>query len=237
MQRSVVMSGIGGQGIVVGTTLLGHAATRNGQFAVHFAQYGGEMRGTKCECTLTISDEQVNAPPLVSEPDVAIIMHPNPPTRLHGTAAESFQAITSTVRPGGLAIVNSSLLDLHEVTFRPDIEWLLIPVTDIGKQLGHLMVASMVAISAFAAETRMVPVEYIRLALTDVIPAYRHQLLEMDDAGLTAGERLVTAGTEFNASRDARGDVQVAAFPDTIEHRTVRIPSTGTYAFRAAVVV
>ena len=233
MQHTVVMSGIGGQGIVVGTTLLGHAATRNGQFAVHYAQYGGEMRGTKCECTLSIADEPVTAPPLVSKPDVAIIMHPNPPTKLHGTARESFQAITSTIKPGGLAIVNSSLLDTPNVEFRSDIEWLLIPVTDVGKALGHAMVATMVAISAFAIETRMVPLDYVRHALTDVIPAYRHKLLEMDNAGLDAGARIVR-DSQLVLGQDESGHLNAEALPTGSDHRAIRVPSKSGYIFQLA---
>lgn len=210
MQYTVVMSGIGGQGMVVGTKLIGHAATAMGRYCLHYAQYGGEMRGTKCECTMTISDEQVNAPPLVSQTDIAIIMHP-----------ESFASLRSTVAPGGLAIVNSSLIHPEASQLREDVEWLLLPVTDVGKSLGHVMVATMVAISAFAVETGLVDVAHIRGALTEVIPPYRQQLLEMDDAGLIAGSQMVSASrlmdresaaiNESSSSSGARVPVRIPA--------------------------
>ena len=183
MQDRIIMSGIGGQGIVVGTKLIGIAATNLGRYCMHYAIYGGEMRGTKCECTLTVSDAPVTSTPEVSACEAVIIMHP-----------ESFDRLQAMLVPGGLALVNSSLIHPEMDRLRDDVEWLFLPVTDIGTEKGHLMVATMVAIGAFAEETQIVPSEAIKDYLTEVIPAYRHQLLEMDRAGVDAGAACLATG-------------------------------------------
>lgn len=223
MQTSVVMSGIGGQGIVVGTKLIGHAATRAGRYCLHYAMYGGEMRGTKCECSMTVSNEPVAAPPLVSRPDVAIIMHP-----------ESFKPLAPAITPGGLGIVNSSLIAPGDIELRDDVEWLFLPVTDAGKAIGHVMVATMVAIAAFSVETGIVSVPDIRGALADVIPAYRHQLLEMDDAGLSAGEALTTRAAATVIGRDGEGALDRAAIPPATADRAFRVAAGVDYRFARA---
>ena len=183
MQDRMIMSGIGGQGIVVGTKLIGVAATGLGLYCLHYAQYGGEMRGTLCECTLTVGDAPITSTPQVSRIEAGIIMHP-----------ESFDRVVSKIMPGGLALVNSSLIDVRKRELRPDLEWLLIPATDLGKAEGHLMVATMVAIAAFADETKVVPSSAIKAYLPEVIPPYRHQLLEMDARGLDVGARCLATG-------------------------------------------
>ncbi len=226
MQHSVVMSGIGGQGIVVGTKLIGHAATRAGRYCLHYAMYGGEMRGTKCECSMTVSDQPVDAPPLVSRPDVAIIMHP-----------ESFKPVAPLITGGGLGIVNSSLVDPADEELRDDVEWLFLPVTDAGKKIGHVMVATMVAIAAFSVETGMVAVQDIRGALPEIIPAYRHQLLEMDDAGLSAGEELARKVAGNVIARGEDGALSADELPEATSDRVFRIRSVVDYRFAGAGVV
>ena len=121
-----------------------------------------------------------------------------------------------------------------KVELRSDVEWLLVPATDIGKDLGHVMVATMVAISAFAAETGLIEVSDIRSALAEIIPPYRHQLLEMDDAGLRAGYELVRTDKEITLDRAADGSLDLSRIPSPDASRSVRIPAQGSYIFRKA---
>ncbi|HJN93633.1 MAG TPA: 2-oxoacid:acceptor oxidoreductase family protein, partial [Dehalococcoidia bacterium] len=181
------MSGIGGQGIIVGTKLIGITATGLGQYALHYAEYGGEMRGTRCECTLTVADKPVTSTPQVSNCEAAIIMHP-----------ESFDRLVQKLLPGGLALVNSSLIDVSKLALRKDVEWLLVPATDLGTSLGHAMVSTMVAIGAFAEETQLVPAAAIADHLSALIPPYRHQLLEMDAKGIEMGANCVATGEQVS---------------------------------------
>lgn len=185
MQYSIIMSGIGGQGIVVGTKLIGITATEIGLYCLHYAEYGGEMRGTKCECTLTVGDRPVTSTPQVSSCTAAIIMHP-----------ESFDHLHAMIEPGGLGLVNSSLIDVAKKQLRSDVEWVLLPLTDMGKELGHMMVATMVAIGAFAEETGIIPPLAIKDFLPEVIPPYRHQLLKMDGDGIDVGANAIARQNE-----------------------------------------
>ncbi len=187
MQDRVIMSGIGGQGIIVGTKLIGITATGLGLYALHYAEYGGEMRGTRCECTLTVADQPVTSTPQVSACEAAIIMHP-----------ESFDRLVQKLVPGGLALVNSSLIDVSKRTLRKDVEWLMIPATDLGTSLGHPMVSTMVTIGAFAEETKLVPAAAIADHLSSLIPPYRHQLLEMDAKGIDVGANCVATGEQVS---------------------------------------
>jgi 2-oxoglutarate ferredoxin oxidoreductase subunit gamma len=184
MQHVLIMSGVGGQGIVVGSKLLGIAATAQGRYCLHFAEYGGEMRGTPCECTLTLGTEPSTSPAQVSICAAAIIMHP-----------QCFDVAVPRIAPGGLALVNASLVHPERATLRPDVEWLFVPFTEMGEAAGHPMVATMVAVGAFCAESDLVSAEAAAAALPSIIPPYRTQMIAMDERGIAAGAAAIAGGT------------------------------------------
>src|SRR6266545_7340261 len=134
------------------------------------------MRGTPCECTLTLGAAPITSPAQGSVCAAAIIMQP-----------EVFATAVSRIAPGGLALVNASLIKVVRTTLRPDVEWLFMPFTEMGEAAGHQMVATMVAVGAFCAETGLVAPEAAAAALPQIIPPYRTQMIAMDERGIAAG--------------------------------------------------
>ena len=65
MERELLMTGIGGQGVQLAAQLIAKTATRCGRYAQLFGSYGGMMRGGNTDATLIIGDEPVQAPPMV----------------------------------------------------------------------------------------------------------------------------------------------------------------------------
>ena len=61
MEREVVFTGIGGQGIQLVAKVLAQAAAVEGKHAMLFGIYGGAMRGSPSESTLVIGDEEIQA--------------------------------------------------------------------------------------------------------------------------------------------------------------------------------
>ena len=116
-----------------------------------------------------------------------------------------------------------------------DWNWLLSRAGLLGhcETIGTLLhvLASMVAIAAFSVETGLADVEYIRDALTEVIPTYRHKLLEMDSKGLEAGVKLAGKAAQSVVARGAGGAIDVASIPTATADRCFRIESTADYIF------
>lgn len=177
MQRTFLMSGNGGQGIVVSSKLIGAAAAATGRHCLHFARYGSEIRGTECECSLTISDEKIRTPAIISSAWGAIAMHP-----------QYFDHVLSMVEDGGILFYNSSLGG--RAPARPGVTAQGIPATEVATSLGGAIAASLVALGAFAEFTGLVNVDDLTNALDEYIPAYRHQLLELDRTALREGARI-----------------------------------------------
>ncbi len=98
MQLEIIISGFGGQGTLFAGQLLAFAAMDTGRHVTWIPSYGPEMRGGKVRCTTIISDEEIGAP-VVRRPNAAIVMN-----------IPSMEAFEAAVKPGGLLVVNSSLI-------------------------------------------------------------------------------------------------------------------------------
>ena len=75
MEREIMFTGIGGQGVQLGAQILGLAATREDRHVMMFGTYGGSMRGGNTDSTLVVADAPISAPPIVSSTWAAVSMH------------------------------------------------------------------------------------------------------------------------------------------------------------------
>jgi len=82
----------------------------------------------------------------------------------------------SRILPGGLALLNSSLIDAKEAN-RSDIELLPIPFNDIAIEIGNPRLANMVALGAFVAKTKVVQISSLFGSLEKVIDGRYHSLI------------------------------------------------------------
>ncbi len=100
MERELVLTGIGGQGVQLAAQVLARAAIAEGRSAQMFGSYGGMMRGGNTEATLVIADGAIGAPPTVADTWSAIFMHHDfsEPTR-------------AKLRPGSLVLVNTTVFE------------------------------------------------------------------------------------------------------------------------------
>ncbi len=182
MERSIVMSGAGGQGIQLCTKMLVMAAARANMHVMHFGWYAGPIRGGMSKCMMVIGDESLVSPPIVKRPWCGIAMH------------DKYSAdLEETVQTGGILIVNSTIVPPQ--TRRKDITLVEVPATKIANDLGNPLACGLVAIGALAATTRIVPLEEIAKAIEESLPPYRRHLAE-------ANHRCLRAGAQYVESRD-----------------------------------
>ena len=73
-EKHILITGFGGQGVVMAGDILGTAATLyDGQFATMTQAYGPEARGGACSAQVIIGEEEVLFP-YVKEPHVLICL-------------------------------------------------------------------------------------------------------------------------------------------------------------------
>jgi 2-oxoglutarate ferredoxin oxidoreductase subunit gamma len=163
-ETSIIISGFGGQGVLLAGQLLAYAGMDNGRFVTWIPSYGPEMRGGTANCTVIVGDEPIGAP-FVANPDIAIVL--NQP---------SFDKYELLVKSGGVLIVNSSIVTVKSV--REDIEVVYIPANQIAESFGSVKMMNMAAVGAALAKRPFLSLEIVEQALKDHLPARKANLLE-----------------------------------------------------------
>jgi 2-oxoglutarate ferredoxin oxidoreductase subunit gamma len=151
MQHEFVFAGFGGQGVMFAGQLLAYAAMDEGLQVTWIPSYGPEMRGGTAHCFVVISDQQIGSP-AVARPRHAIVFN-NP----------SFDKYVDKVAPGGLLLVNGSLVT--RTAERTDMTTLVIPATDLADSIGDLKQSNLVLMGALLTASPVISLHAVRRAL------------------------------------------------------------------------
>ena len=172
MEREVLLTGIGGQGVQLAAQVLAGAAALEGRNAMLFGLYSGVMRGGNSDSTLVVADEPIQAPPIVPHAWSAIVLHP-----------KFWEPLAAKLVDGSVVLVNSSLFEGELDRER----WRVfdVPATDLATELGNVMGASIV--------TGLVGLDATVAAMADAVPPYRRQHVEANERALRAGFDAVEA--------------------------------------------
>jgi 2-oxoglutarate ferredoxin oxidoreductase subunit gamma len=164
METSIIVSGFGGQGALFSGQLMAYAAMDSGRNVTWIPSYGPEMRGGTAHCTVIISDDPIGAP-LVAHPDVALVLN-----------GPSFNKYEPLVVPGGLLVVNSSIVE--QKSERKDIDIVLVPAISIATELGSDKMMNMAMLGAMIARRPVLDIASVEQALKDHLPSRKAHLLE-----------------------------------------------------------
>ena len=185
MERELILTGIGGQGIQLMAKVLALAAREAGKDVMLFGVYQGMMRGGSSESTLVISDAPIDTPPIIPRVWGVLAMHPM-----------SLPALAGKLRPGGVLFANSTLV--HSVP-RDDVHVTRVPATQLAEEAGNLMGAGMIALGAFCAATQVVEHTALVSAMRTALPPHRQHLAEKNVTLLTLGAAYVATHTAQTA--------------------------------------
>jgi Pyruvate/2-oxoacid:ferredoxin oxidoreductase gamma subunit len=174
VERELLITGMGGQGVQLAAQVIARGATIEGRHVMLFGVYGGAMRGMNTDGTVVVGDAPLQAPPLVSRTWSAVAMH------------DKFWApVAPKVREGGVVLVNESTFEapLDDDRYRV----FRVPATDIAIELGNELVASMVMAGAYVGITGLVGVDATIEAMRRSIPSYRRQHVAANEEAIRAG--------------------------------------------------
>jgi Pyruvate/2-oxoacid:ferredoxin oxidoreductase gamma subunit len=174
MEREVLLTGIGGQGVQLAAQVLARGATLEGRHVMLFGVYGGAMRGMNTDGTVVVGNAPLHSPPLVSHAWSVIAMHDR-----------YWAPVAPKVRAGGLVLVNEATfetaLDEHQLRV------MRIPATEIAAEIGNELGASLVMLGAFVGITGLVGVDAAVEGMRESIPSYRSQHIAANEGAIRAG--------------------------------------------------
>jgi 2-oxoglutarate ferredoxin oxidoreductase subunit gamma len=183
MERELVVTGVGGQGIQLLAKTLALAATREGRHAMLSADYGGEMRGGPSRASVVIGDGPLRALPVLASAWSAIVAH-------HRFG----EPVLARLRPGGPAIVNLPLVDPASL---PRMTVYGVDATAVATSVGAPQAIGFVLLGAYNAVTRLVDPASLVAAMEELLPPYRKQ-------HAAANARALEAGAAAIGGRDVR---------------------------------
>lgn len=173
--RRIIMSGFGGQGIMVMGELTANAGLLQGKHVTWMPSYGPEMRGGAANCAVCISEDPIGAPNVSRATDLIVMNEP------------SLVKFEHNLVPGGNLFINESLVKKEPT--RTDINVYKIPVNELAQELGNMRVGNMIMLGAFISTTDFLPKTAVLESFLAVYGERKKNLLPLNEKAYDAGEQ------------------------------------------------
>ena len=172
-QTQYLFSGFGGQGILFAGKLLAYKGLTEDRQVSWLPSYGPEMRGGTASCSVILSDEPVGSP-IVTRPDVLVAMN-----------LPSLDKFESTVAPGGIIVVDSTLVERK--VQRTDVTTYYIPATQMAADHNLGNMANIIIMGKLLSVMGEYDADSITATLSKVISARKANLLDVNRTALQLG--------------------------------------------------
>lgn len=180
MEKSFLIAGFGGQGVLLAGEVLANAFMYTGKNVTWYPSYGAEMRGGTVNCSIKMSDEEIGSVQDESA-DYIIVLN-----------QASFDKFTPMVSKGGTIIVNTSLAKKEKT--RDDINYVFAPITQMSEDhCGSVKMTNILSLGILSSNCGLVDLQSLEKALDTVIPPQKKNLLPLNIKALKAGYELLTS--------------------------------------------
>ncbi len=177
----VRFSGAGGQGLMLAGKVLAEAAVHDGKNAVQTQSYGPEARGGKSKTDIVVSDGEIDYPK-ATRVDVLLAM-----------SQPALDEYVSSLREGGLLVVDSSLVERAQRGDAIGIPFTALAIEECGRKL----YANVVALGAIAELTKAVGWNSLRAAVLARVPKGTEEINEKAlNVGREAARRAVSGNAD-----------------------------------------
>lgn len=170
---NILISGFGGQGILFAGKVISYAGLMDGKEVSWLPSYGPEMRGGTANCSVCLSDDPIGSP-LVVTPDVLMVMN-----------LPSLEKFIDTVVPGGLVIIDSSIVDRK--VQRKDVNVVYIEATKLAEENGLKGMGNMVMVGKLFKESKFCSSESLDNGILKSVPPTKEKLIESNRNAIKIG--------------------------------------------------
>ncbi len=154
IKHKIIVTGFGGQGIVLAGKILGQAAALGDDKESTLVQsYGPESRGGACCAQVIISNEIIQYP-YITSPDVLICM-----------SQAAYDKYKDSLKPDGILLTDKSL-----VTPNGDRDFYSIPSTKMAEEIGRKMMANIIMLGFATAIAGLTSKPAMEDAVTSSVP-------------------------------------------------------------------
>lgn len=173
MIDKILLAGFGGQGVLFIGKILAYAGMLDERQVCWIPSYGPEMRGGTANCSVIISDDEINST-VLEYADAGIVL--NQP---------AYDKFLPFIKPGGALVVNGSVVDITKG--REDIEIVSLPAGDLATELGNHSLANMVCLGALLSRLKTTNLASIEKSIDEVVGKKKPQLRDSNFAAVKQG--------------------------------------------------
>lgn len=157
--HEIVITGFGGQGIILAGNILGKAATLfDKKNATLIQSYGPEARGGACAAQVVVSDDRIEYP-YVENPHVLVCM-----------SQEGYEKSRSKLIEGGVLFTDSGLVKIDPKRIPKGVQVYSIPATGFAEEMGVKMMANVIMLGFLVSITELVSYEAVKKAIAASVP-------------------------------------------------------------------
>lgn len=176
MRHDVIMTGVGGRGVLTAGLLLAQAALPQFKHILWFPSYQAAMRGGPCECSVILSDERVFSP-ILSRTQALVVID-----------SSQFKDFISRVLPGGVIITETE--GLHENSIPPDIKLYKVPAMAMAVKQGDIQGSNFILLGAYVEASGAIPLTMIEQELQKKFGS-KQKVLEANINALKEGAKYI----------------------------------------------
>jgi 2-oxoglutarate ferredoxin oxidoreductase subunit gamma len=173
MEKHVIISGFGGQGIVFSGKLLAEAAMRSSLCTTYFPSYGVAMRGGAAKCDVIIAEDEIGSP-VIDEADIMVAM-----------SIEAERKYKSLIKKGGILVYNSSLIS--DDPGGEGFTAVPVPATDIAKEIGNVIAATLICLGYAARQIGGISCESFHDSLEDKVSKMGRTMADLNKKAVSRG--------------------------------------------------
>jgi 2-oxoglutarate ferredoxin oxidoreductase subunit gamma len=160
--KEVVITGFGGQGIILAGFILGKAAAIGDHKESTLIQsYGPESRGGSCSAQVVISDEMIHYP-YITHPDILVCM-----------SQSGYDKLVGQIKEKGTLIIDQDLVNPFQ---KCKSDFFSIPATHMAEELGRTMMANIIMLGFLTAVTHVVSMDSAAKAVEESVPKGTEEL-------------------------------------------------------------
>lgn len=154
MQKKIIITGFGGQGVIMAGRIVGKAAALGDKLESSLVQsYGPESRGGACSVQVTIADEEIYYP-YINVPDILVCM-----------SQAGFDKYSDKLEKDTTLILDQDLVKVSV-----DHDFYAIPATRFAEEMGLKMMANIIMIGFLSGITEIVSLESAKKTVSESVP-------------------------------------------------------------------
>ncbi|MBA3035779.1 MAG: pyruvate ferredoxin oxidoreductase [Desulfobacterium sp.] len=151
----VVITGFGGQGIILAGRIIGKAAAlRDGKESTLVQSYGPESRGGACSAQVVISDKTIHYP-YIRRPDVLVCM-----------SQSGYEKYIDDIKDSTLLLIDEDLVHPGNIK----IDFFAIPATRMAEEIGRKMMANIIMTGFFTAISQKISLAAAKDTVAESVP-------------------------------------------------------------------